>query len=63
MISMIKEYTNSRILVGQNGRVWVKAENVEDENLAIIAINKVSREAHTRGLTDRIKQMLEEHTK
>ncbi|MCY3412546.1 MAG: RNA-binding protein [Candidatus Heimdallarchaeota archaeon] len=62
MISMIKKYTDCRILVGQNGRVWVKSDKIENEELALHAIQQVSREAHVSGLTDRIKALLEEHT-
>lgn len=63
MISMIKKYTETRILVGQNGRVWVKADSFEKEELAIQAINQVSREVHVSGLTDRVKQFLKENSK
>ncbi len=56
MIKMIKEYTKSQIFVAQNGRIWINGGN---ENLAIKAIKKVEAEAHTSGLTDRIKAMLE----
>ncbi|NHJ85273.1 MAG: RNA-binding protein [Asgard group archaeon] len=63
MISTIKQYTNCRMIVGQNGRVWLKGNNFEDEYLAIQAIEKIDREAHTRGLTDRIKEFLEEASK
>ena len=56
MIKMIKEYTKSRIFVGQNGRIWIHGGN---EDLAIKAIKRIEREAHISGLTDRIKEMLE----
>lgn len=60
MISMIKRLTNSKILVGQNGRIWINSRDPEDEKRAIDAIYQVSREAHVRGLTDRIKTFLGE---
>jgi exosome complex component RRP4 len=63
MINMIKQYTNTRIIVGQNGRVWIKGESFEDEYLVIQAIEMIEREAHTKGLTDRVKTFLEEKTK
>ncbi len=62
MISMIKKHTESRILVGQNGRVWIKSDTLENEEMAQTAIRQVSREAHVSGLTDRIKLLLEEHS-
>ncbi|WP_457751072.1 exosome complex RNA-binding protein Rrp4 [Thermococcus sp.] len=58
MINMIKRLTNTRIIVGQNGWVWVSGRNDELEKLAIEAILKVNRESHTHGLTDRVKEML-----
>ncbi len=58
MISMIKKYTNSNILIGQNGRVWIQANTADNEFKAIEAIKQVSREAHVSGLTDRIKELL-----
>ncbi len=56
MIKMIKDYTESRIFVGQNGRIWIHGGN---EDLAIKVIKKIESEAHTSGLTDRIKELLE----
>lgn len=62
MISMIKNATNCRITVGQNGLVWVSGEP-ENENIAIEAIKKAEAESHKEGLTDRIKEFLEKNTK
>ncbi|WP_297506400.1 exosome complex RNA-binding protein Rrp4 [Thermococcus sp.] len=58
MINLIKKLTNTRIIVGQNGWVWVSGKNDELEKLAIEAILKVDRESHTQGLTDRVKEFL-----
>ena len=58
MINMIKHLTNTRIIVGQNGWVWVSGRKKELEKLAIEAILKVNRESHTHGLTDRVKEYL-----
>lgn len=57
MVKMIKEYTGSNVFVGQNGRVWVSGGN---EALAIKVIKTIEKEAHTSGLTDKIKAILEE---
>ncbi len=61
MISMIKKLTNSKITVAKNGRVWVKSNSSEDEERVIEAINQISREAHVRGLTDRISNLLRDN--
>jgi exosome complex component RRP4 len=63
MISTIKQYTNCRMIVGQNGRVWFKGNSFEEEYLILQAIQKIDREAHTTGLTDRIKEFLEKELK
>lgn len=56
MIELIKSKTGCQIVVGQNGLVWLKGAN---EALATKAILMIEREAHIKGLTDRIKEMLE----
>ena len=60
MISMITQETGCQIILGLNGVVLVTGKNPEDEELAIMAIQKVEEESHTSGLTDRITQMLKE---
>jgi exosome complex component RRP4 len=57
MINMIKDETNCDILVGQNGVVWVKGE-LTMERVAERVINMIEEQAHTSGLTDRIREML-----
>ena len=58
MISMLKNETNCQITVGQNGVVMVWGKSPENERVAVEAIYMVEREAHTRGLTDRIREMI-----
>jgi exosome complex component RRP4 len=52
--------TNAQITVGQNGRIIISANTLEAENLVKRAIRKIEAEAHTSGLTDRIREFLEE---
>jgi len=59
MITLIKEKTECKIIVGQNGRVWISGPTPEKEILAVDVINKIEHEAHLDGLTDRIKEYLE----
>ena len=56
MANQIARLTGSRIIIGRNGIIWVNGGNTE---LAIKAIRTVESEAHTSGLTERIKAMLE----
>jgi len=59
MINMIKDETKCDIIVGQNGVVWVKGEP-KMERVAEKVINMIEEQAHTSGLTDRVRNMLSE---
>ena len=59
MIKLIKQETNSEIIVGQNGLVWVKAENIENELKAKEAILFVVSKSYVEGLTEKVKEFLE----
>jgi exosome complex component RRP4 len=58
MISMIKQETGCQIILGLNGVVLVTGKTPEDEQAALMAIEKIEEESHTSGLTDRVTQML-----
>jgi exosome complex component RRP4 len=60
MISMIKEETGCNIILGVNGVILITGKTLEDEQLAMMALQKIEVESHTTGLTDRITQMLKE---
>ena len=60
MVQMLKEKTNCNIIVGQNGLVWVEGKNPNDELMATEAILKIEHESHIDGLTDKMKEFLEE---
>ena len=57
MINMIKDKTKCKIVVGQNGLVWVKG-NEDMEQLTREIIHRIESEAHTSGLTNKIKNKL-----
>ncbi|SEK46003.1 exosome complex component RRP4 [Methanobrevibacter gottschalkii] len=57
MINMIKDKTNCKIVVGQNGLVWVKGDK-DMEQLIKNIIHLIEAEAHTSGLTNKIKNKL-----
>jgi len=61
MVSMIKDATGCRIIVGQNGLIWLDGAP-EAEFTAVEAIQKIASEAHLPGLTEKIKKFLEEKT-
>jgi exosome complex component RRP4 len=56
MVKQIIEATQSEIVVGVNGIIWINGGN---DTLAIEAILRIENEAHVPGLTERIKRMLE----
>ncbi|MBS3135886.1 RNA-binding protein [Candidatus Woesearchaeota archaeon] len=61
MISMIKLSTGCRIVVGQNGLAWISGD-LENEFIALQAIKKIEDQSHCSGLTNSIKEFLEEKT-
>ncbi|MFX0046215.1 MAG: exosome complex RNA-binding protein Rrp4 [Candidatus Hermodarchaeota archaeon] len=60
MINMIKDQTGIQTMVGQNGRIWIRAPNNDVLRLVIKAFKMIETQAHTSKLTDRVRQMLEE---
>jgi len=61
MVSMIKTATDFRIVVGQNGLVWVQGEP-KKEIIAVNTIKMIEKEAHISGLTEKVKAYLEKET-
>ena len=57
IINMIKDETKCEVTVGQNGVVWVKGKP-DMERVAEKVINMIEEQAHTSGLTDRVRNML-----
>jgi exosome complex component RRP4 len=57
MVRQIADLTGTYIIVGKNGMVWLKDGDIAR---ATAAIRRIEAEAHTSGLTERIKKMLEE---
>ncbi len=57
MLSMLKAYTNCRIFVGQNGRLWVDGKH---ENILVLeeAVNRIEAMSHMPGLTTEIEAFL-----
>ncbi len=59
MLEILRKKTGCNIMVGQNGRIWIKSDRPDDVGLAVKAIKKIEREAQTSGLTNRIENMLD----
>lgn len=61
MVSMIKSATDCKIIVGQNGIVWLEGAP-EMEVVVVEAVRKIEDESHLQGLTERMKSFLEKKT-
>ncbi len=58
MISILQKEGDCSLSVGQNGRIMIWGDKGDRVNKVIEAIFKIEREAHTSGLTDRIREFL-----
>ena len=58
MIQMLKNLSDCRITVGQNGRIWIDGEGEAAEVVAE-AIRMIEEEAQSHNLTEKIKAFLE----
>lgn len=59
MIHIIQDGAKCRIIVGQNGKVWISGDNMQDENKAAEAIMMIENEPQAEGLTEKVKNFLE----
>ncbi len=60
MLNVVKMGTNSTLIVGRNGRIWMKGGNTK---LATMAIKKIEKEAHLSNLTSAIEDFLKKENK
>ncbi len=58
MISMIKDMTQTRIYVGQNGRIWIDGPE-DGAATAVLAIRFIEERAQAYGLTEAVRDLLE----
>ncbi len=61
MISMLKKYTDCKIFVGQNGRIWIDGD-LEGQYLVVKAVKMIEENAQAVGLTDAVENFLKEET-
>ncbi len=55
MLNVLKNGTDCSILVGRNGRIWIKGGNIK---LLVEAVKKIEMESHLDHLTDKITEFL-----
>ena len=59
MIKLIKDNTNCKITVGQNGLIWIAGENIDEELFAKKAILFVAERSFASGLTEELNKWFE----
>ena len=59
MVTLIKRHTNTRMFVGQNGRIWVEGEPQDAEVVRRI-LRLIEEDAHALGLTESVRGALEQ---
>jgi len=58
MVKIIKDATNCDITVGQNGVVWIRGENINNELLAKETILYITAHSFVNGLTEKVQEFL-----
>ncbi len=58
MIQMLKNMTDCRIFVGQNGRIWVDGDD-ENAEVAVEAIKYIEANSQKGNLTEKVKELIE----
>ena len=61
MIKLIKDETKTNITVGQNGKILVNGEKIEDELLAKRAIEHIVDKSFISGLTEEVTKWFKEN--
>jgi len=56
MVNIIKEATGCDVTVGQNGIIWLNAEDIEKELKAKKIIEYICDNSYLEGLTDKVKE-------
>ncbi len=59
MIDMIKRKTGCRVVVGQNGVVWLEGDCAKTEEFVMDVINQIQDNSHVEGLTNKIEKVLD----
>ncbi len=63
MVNLIKDLTGCDVIVGQNGVVWIRGDNIDSEIIAKEAVMLIADQSLTEGLTDKVKEFLEKRVK
>lgn len=61
MISILQKFGECTLSIGQNGRIMIWGDNKSKINRVVKAIFMIEKEAHTSGLTDRVREFLQKN--
>jgi len=56
MVKLIKDATNCNITVGQNGKIWISGNSIEDEVKTKNIIDFIINNSTANGLTDKVEK-------
>ena len=59
MIQMLKNMTDCRIFIGQNGRIWIDGDD-ENAEVAADALRYIEENSQKGNLTEKVKALIEE---
>ena len=59
MVNLIKDETKCKIIVGQNGLIWIQG-TPKEELVAIKTIKRIEQDSHLPGLTEKVSAYLKE---
>jgi len=63
MITMIKEMTDCKITIGQNGIIWINGNDSRKERIAVEALLLINEKPNINGLTEKVKEFLDKRLK
>ncbi len=58
MYNILTQETGCSLVIGRNGRIWIRCPDERMVDIVINAIRKIEREAHMPSLTERIKEYI-----
>lgn len=63
MVHLIKDATRCNITVGQNGFVWLRADNIDDEINARKIVEFICEHSSIAGLTEKVEEFIKNELK
>lgn len=59
MYELLTSETGCEMIVAQNGRIWANCPSKDMEEVLFLSIKTIERESHIRGLTDKIRELIQ----